>query len=124
MGSEDFDFYEGAEDEVSTSVDGVSNEVTNFTYTNLEYPCIIFKEGFTCPQHQLRVISNMVKTVSVNKDISLYFIQGSDLFKMGMLSGVQIQAFLSIVGDDKVIGYFDRDTKLEGDRLYTLCTIL
>lgn len=117
------DFYGGDDEEVSVDVKGVSDNVSSYTYTNLNYPCILFKEGFTCPKHQLTVISNMVNSKGVDKDISLYFNKEGDLYKIGSISGKQVSAFLEIVGTDVVYGYFDKETKLVDDRLYTLCTI-
>ena len=123
--SEDFGFYgEDGDSEVKQEIHGISGQVTDFTYTNISYPCIIFREGFTCPKHQMQVISNMVKTVNDVKDISLYFIDKGELFKMGMLSGLQVSSFLEIIGTEKVFGYYDKDTKLENSKLYTLCMVL
>lgn len=124
MQNEDFGFYGEGEDEVkNTTVKGISDNVAGFTFTKLKFPCIIFKEGFKCPKHQLTVISNMVKTVKDLKDVNLYYQDNEDVFKMGALSGLQVDSFLEIVGDDKVVGYYDKDTKLEGSMLYTLCTV-
>lgn len=120
---EDFNFY-GAEAELEETkeVKGITDDVTGFTYTNVQYPCIVFKEDFKCPKHQLKIISNMVNTVKDKKDISLYFLNGSDLYKLGELSGLQVSAFLEMLGCDAVYGYYDADTKLEGSMLYALCS--
>ena len=121
---DDFDFYgEEAEEESVEDIHGITDKVTEFTYTSLEYPCLIFSEGFTCPQHQMKVISNMVKTNTVDKDTSLYFSNNGTLFKIGMLSGEQIEPLLELVGVDNLVGYFDASTRLVGDRLYTLCVL-
>lgn len=117
------DFYGEDESETDADVRGISGNVSSYTYTNLNYPCIIFKKGFSCPKHQLLVISNMVKSSGVDKDISLYFSKEDDLYKIGTIGGKQVSAFLEIVGTESVYGYFNKDIKLEDDRLYTLCTI-
>ena len=123
--SEDFGFYgDDADNNEEKVINGISGKVTDFTFTNIDYPCIIFKEGFKCPKHQLQVISNMVKTISDVKDVSLYFINNGELFKMGMLSGLQVSSFLEIIGTEKVFGYYNKDIKLEDSKLYTLCSIL
>lgn len=123
--SEDFGFYGEDEDSDSTQeINGISGTVTDFTFTNLSYPCIVFKDGFTCPKHQMQVISNMVKTVNDVKDISLYFVENNELYKIGMISGLQVSSFLEIIGTDNVYGYYDKDTRLENSKLYTLCTVL
>lgn len=118
----DFEFYgEDAENDDVKDIHGITDKVTDFTYTNISYPCLIFKEGFACPQHQMKVISNMVKTNDSNKDTALYYINNGELFKIGMLGGNQIDPLLELVGIDKLTGYYLDGTKLEGDRLYTLC---
>lgn len=122
--SQDFGFYgEDAEKDDVKDIHGITDKVTDFTFTNISYPCLIFKEGFSCPQHQMKVISNMVKTNSSDKDTALYFINGGELFKIGMLGGNQIDPLLELVGVDKLTGYYLDGTKIEGDRLYTLCVI-
>lgn len=121
---EDFGFYgEVGEVQQEQIEKGISDKVTEFTYSNLDYPCIVFREDFSCPKHKLRAVSNMVKAKGVNKDINLYFTDKGELFKMGMLSGLQINPFLEIMGCDSVIGFYDAETKLEGGLLYTLYTI-
>lgn len=121
---EDFNFYgnEGAENEQIEK--GITDRVTEYTYTKLEYPCILFNEGFSAPMHKLTVVSNMVKSNAGDKDISLYMRKGDDIFKLGMLSGSQIEAFLDIMGVGSVKGYLDENTLLEGDKLYTLYSFI
>lgn len=121
---EDFGFYGSeAEESQKTEIKGITGDVTDFTYTNLEYPCIVFNDDFKCPKHQLTVIKNMVNSTIGGKDISLYFRNEGDLFKIGMIDGLQVTAFLEVVGLSNVKGFFSKDVKLENDRLYTLCTV-
>ena len=121
---DEFDFYEEAEQEEKTEIEGITGSVTSYTFTGVSYPCIIFKEEFSCPKHKLTVVSNMVKSGNnMLKDISLYFLQKGDLFKIGSLSGLQVGAFLDLVGVGNVDGFFDANTQLSNDRLYTLCTV-
>ena len=110
---EDFNFYGNEDEEHTEEVKGITDNVTSFTHTGLSYPCLIFKEGFTCPKHKLKVISNMVKTVNDAKDVCLYFLNNNEVFKMGELSGLQINSFLEIVGEEGVFGYYDEKTKLQ-----------
>ena len=65
----------------------------------------------------------MVNSKGIDKDISIYFNKEGDLFKIGSISGRQLNAFLEIVGTDVVYGYYDAETRLKDDLLYTLCTI-
>lgn len=121
---DDFGFYgEEAEENSVKDIHGITDKVSKYTYTKLEYPCIIFKSGFTCPQHQMNVISNMVRTSSPDKDTALYFENDSKLFKLGKLSGTQVDPLLELIGVENLVGYYDENTRLEGDRLYTLCVL-
>lgn len=116
-----FGFYgEEADEQTETVLKGITGNVSDFTYTNLSYPCIIFKEDFKCPKHQLRVVSNMVNSKAGEKDISLYFVNEGELYKIGNIGGLQVNAFLEIIGLNNVIGYYKEGLKLTGDKLYTL----
>jgi hypothetical protein len=124
MAEEDFGFYgEEAEEDKVEEIQGITENVSEFTYSSLEYPCIMFKEGFSLKNHKWKVLSNMVKSISPDKDISLYFHDNGELLKIGKISGTQVDAFLDIVGMEGVVGYYDKDTLLENDRLYTLSII-
>lgn len=120
---EDFGFYGSENDENNVKdIEGITDKVTEFTFTKLAYPCIVLKEGFNCAKHQLKVISNMVKAAGEDKDINLYFIDKGTTYKMGKLSGMQMSSFLDIVGTDNIIGFYDDGTRLEKDRIYVLCS--
>ena len=124
MAEEDFGFYgEEAEDDKVEEIQGITENVSEFTYSSLEYPCIMFKEGFSLKNHKWKVLSNMVKSISLDKDISLYFHDNGELLKIGKISGTQVNAFLDIVGMEGVVGYYDKYTLLETDRMYTLSII-
>ena len=122
MGDSDFGFYgEGYDENTDSEIKGITDTVTDFVYTGLNYPNIIIKEGFTCPKHKMQVLSRMVKSSSREiKDVNLYFVQGGELYKMGMLSKGQVMAFLDMVGIDMLDAFLDEKTKLEGDRIYVL----
>ena len=125
----DFEFYgEGTDETNVKEVKGITDKVTEFVYTNLSYPCIIFKKGFTCPKHKMKVLSNMVQSKGIVKDITLYFekdrgIEESELFKIGTIGGLQVDSLLSIFSPENLLGFYDADTSLEGDKLFVLRTI-
>ena len=115
-------FYDDCE-ESSEDVEGITGQVSSFTFTNINYPCFIFKEGSEIPKYKLRIVANMVKSGNMqDKDTSLYFMQNGDLYKIGSLSGLQIMGFIDLIGIDNLIGYASKDEKLEGASLYCLCT--
>lgn len=121
---DDFEFYgEDTTEQGEKEIAGITGKVTGFTYTGVSFPCIVFKDSFSCPKHQLNVISNMVKSQLATKDISLYFANKGETYKIGMIDGIQLEAFLEIVGEDNVTAYLSEEEKLEGSMIYSLCTI-
>lgn len=120
------DVYNGySEDGEVKEIKGITDTVTDYTYTGLSYPCIVFKQGFKLERHKVQVISNMVKsnTVGINKDISLYFSNNDQLYKLGEISGVQVSPLIDIAGRDNLIAFLDADTELNDSLIYTLCSI-
>lgn len=122
---DDDEVYEGyVEDEVS-EMEGITDKVTNYTYTKLEYPCLLFRKGVQLEKHKVQVVSNMVnsKTLGSMKDISLYLSNNGELFKIGKISGVQVLPLLEIIGEENLQGFLDKDTELKGSLIYTLCSV-
>lgn len=120
--SEEFDFYEGNEEgkEEVRDVKGLTDTVSKYVYNNMEFPCICLKEDIKLPKHKWVIISKLVKQGSSDKNISIYMLRGGEMFKAGSLSGLQVKAFIDIVGLDNLFGYFNKDKELIGDRLYVL----
>lgn len=119
------DFYEGQVDEQVEERKGITGTVTPYTFTNVAYPCIVFKDDVQLPKHKLTVLKNMVESgKKENKDISLYFNTSDGTFKMGSLSGLQVESFLDLVGVDSLVGFYEDGTQLLGSKLYTLGIML
>lgn len=111
------------EDSAVKEIDGITDKVTDLSFTNLSYPAIVFNDGIQLPKHKVVAISNMVKSSAGNavKDISLYFQNEGNIFKMGMLSGNQIMPLIDVVGVDSIKGFYMDGTPLVGNRIYVLC---
>lgn len=123
VGMGDFGFYgKEAEEEQIKEIHGITDVVTEYTYTGLDYPCIIFKKGFSSPMHKMSVISNMVKNKGVSKDTTLYFEREEGVFKIGKIGGIQVESLLDIIGLENLLGFLNEKTKLEGSKMYILCT--
>jgi hypothetical protein len=120
--SEEFDFYEGNEEGIEEvrDIKGLTDTVSKYVYSNMEFPCICLKEDIKLPRHKWVIISKLVKQGSSDKNISIYMLRGGEVFKAGTLSGLQVKAFIDIIGLDNLFGYFNKDKKLTGDRLYVL----
>lgn len=122
----DEEIFEGYEEGKVKELKGVTDTVTDTAFTNLEYPAIVFKDGIKLPSHQAKVISGMVKSTSQfgAKDIGLYLQQGGELYKMGAISGLQVESLLTITGVENIIGFYSDGSELVGDRIYTLCSFI
>lgn len=121
MNDEDFGFYNEGETTIKEK-EGITDNVTPYTYTKLEYPCVVLRDGFTCAKHQIKVVSNMVKAKSLNKDIGVYFRDKGDMYRIGNICGMQLESFIDVLGRENVIGFYDDGTELVGDMIYCLCT--
>lgn len=118
------DVYDGyEEDEEIGEIKGITDKVTDYTYTGLSYPCIVFKGSVQLERHKVQVISNMVKsnTAGVEKDISLYFENNGQLYRLGMVSGMQVSSLIDIAGRDTLIAFLDEKVELKDSLIYTLC---
>ena len=118
------EIYEGYVEGKVDEIKGVTDTVTDKAFTKLEFPALVLKEGTQLPRHVVKVVSNMVKSHAGNakKDISLYLQQAGELYKMGSLSGIQVEPLIDIVGRDNLMGFYDNGEPLEGSLIYTLCT--
>lgn len=121
MSNKDFNFYEeDDEKEKVREIRGLTDTVSKFVYGSMEFPCICLKEDIKLPKHKWLVISKLVKLGAEDKNIAVYMIRNGELFKAGCLSGVQVKAFIDIIGIDNMFGYYNKDKELKGDRLYVL----
>ncbi len=122
---DDEEVYEGYVEDKVSEMEGITDKVTNYTYTKLEYPCLLFRKGVQLEKHKVQVVSNMVnsKTLGSSKDISLYLSNNGELFKIGKISGVQVLPLLEIIGEENLQGFLDKDTELKGSLIYTLCSV-
>lgn len=119
----ELEFYEGGEVEETHEIEGITGNVTDYTFTDMSCPCIIFNKGFQTEKHKFQVIQNMVSNIGKNKDISVYFINKSnELLKIGTLSGYQVSSLIDMVGRENLRGYYDDGSELKGSLIYTLCS--
>lgn len=120
------EFYENYdEDEQIPEIQGITDKVTDYTYAKLLFPCIVLKDGIKLEKHKVMVLSNMVKsdTLGYEKDISLYLSNGSELYKLGMVGGIQVSPLIDIVGVDNIVAYLSKEKQLLGSMIYSLCTV-
>lgn len=121
----DFGFYgEDAEETVVKDIKGVTDKVTEYVFSDMEFPCICLDADRKLPKHKWTVISKLVKQGTVEKDISFYMLRNGQLLKAGALSGIQIKAFIDVVGIENLFGYQNSDKLLKGDKLYALASFM
>lgn len=119
--SEDFDFYEGdSEEEVVRDVKGLTDTVSKYVYSSMNFPCICLKEDLKLPKSKWLLISKLVKQGAEDKNISVYMIRNGELYKAGSLAGSQVIPFIDVLGIDNLFGFYSKDKELRGDRLYVL----
>lgn len=115
--------YEGGEEREDAVVEGVTDSISQYAFTDIQYPCIMFKKGFHTEKHKFQVLQNMLSNPRPESDISVYFINSDgDVLKVGRVSGYQLSFLVDIVGRDNITGYYEDGNELEGSLIYTLCT--
>lgn len=119
--SDEFNFYGGnSEEESVRDIKGITDTVTKYVYDNLNFPNICLNEDLKLPKSKWLLISKLVKQGAEDKNISVYILRNGEMFKAGCLAGSQVIPFIDVVGIDNLHGYYTKDKRLEGDRLYIL----
>ena len=114
--------YEGGEDREDAVVEGVTDSISQYAFTDIQYPCIMFNKGFHTEKHKFQVLQNMLSNPQMESDISVYFTNSKgEVLKVGKISGYQLAFMLDIVGRDKVTGYYADGSELKDGLIYTLC---
>jgi translation initiation factor 2B subunit (eIF-2B alpha/beta/delta family) len=112
--------YDGYSEDAVEDIKGITDSVTDLSFTNIAYPAIVILETLKLQEHKVKVISGMTQTSAGKKDISLYYQHEGELYKLGALSGMQIMPFFDIVPTEFVKAYYTDGTPLEGAAVYTL----
>lgn len=103
---------------------GLTGTVTRYTKSNLVYPCYIVEAPFE--KYKLQVLKSMFQNIDTYSEedshlaIQLYFEEGGKKVGLGKIYPRQVKSFLQLFSSNKIIGYYDEKTKLEGDHLYVL----
>lgn len=121
--SSELDMYEGGEEKEDAVVEGVTDSISQYAFTDIQYPCIMFNKGFHTEKHKFQVLQNMLSNSQVESDITVYFTNSKgEILKVGKVSGYQLSFLLDIVGRENVTGYYADGSVLDGGLIYTLCT--
>ena len=120
--------YDVYEDKRDFQQDGLTGEVKRFVTESMQFPCFIIVSE---PEHpvevvRLTVLRNMSAIVDkyneeeANSMISVYFTMQGKTAYIGKILPRQVKSFLSLFSNNRVDGYYDKDTILDGDMRYTL----
>lgn len=101
-----------------------SEEVKRYTTTKMEYPCYIISGNVEMFKFNVlkNMFNNSTQLIEGLQTIDIYFEQGDQMVKLGKIIPSQVKSFISLFKNAKIVGYFDEDTKLEGDYLYVLAS--
>lgn len=116
--------YDVEESERSFTKEGLTGTVTRYTTDDLEFPCYIVSAPFE--KYKIKVLQSMFKRVDSydeeesNLAIHLYFEEGDNRVGLGKIYPRQVKSFLQLFSSNNVSGFYNKDTKLEGDYLYVL----
>lgn len=114
--------YEIDENQQTFEKPGFTGEVTRYSESSLEYPCIIVQAGFE--KYKLDVLKTMLQRkaeVPEGTPVTyLYFEHAGNMASVGHLTQEQVKAVLDLFHDNGIRGYFDANTALDGDMVYVL----
>ena len=126
--------YDVSEDKRDFQREGISGEVQRHSQEVLSYPCLMLvkTEGTAFQKYKLEALQMLFKSskqmdlsednTAVNTTIAIYIDVDGKKMRLGAISPTQVKAFLRLFQNNKVVGMYDANKKLEGDMLYVLST--
>lgn len=108
--------YEGYSE---TTKGEMEESVSRYAKADLNFPCLVIKQGFNAQKHRWMLISNIVKS-SKKSDVGLYLDNGDKKMKLGTVGGSQVRTLIEILGEDNLSGYYDDGRELVGSKLFVL----
>ena len=99
-----------------------SDDVKRFTTVSMSYPCFIINKSLEV--FRLNVLKKMFSVNQTFNDetqfIEVYFTDGERTVRLGRIMSIQVKSFLKLFEQHEVTGYYDENTPISGDYLYTL----
>lgn len=108
---------EGEKNYVSSQV------VDRYSLAELEYPCLVLNTT-DFAKHKIKALSEMIKSAIDFKGetMKVYINSGqNELLSLGGVSGKQVRYVIDLLGRDNITAWYNKETLLEGDLIYTLC---
>lgn len=108
--------------------DGLTGEVRRYVTTNMEFPCFIICSSQEKPvrMYSLETLRMMFPKAKVYDEstaqamINVYFNQGDQTAKLGLIQPNQVKTFLRLFKDNDIDCYLTADKKLDGMYMYVL----
>lgn len=97
-------------------------DVSKYAKGAFEYPCFVVSPPFE--GYKVTVLQQMIKHATPSaggKEVNLYFQADGKTVGLGKLFPSQVSSFLKLFDGNKIKGYYEDGTELEGDMLYVLC---
>lgn len=102
----------------------VSNQVVDrYSLAELEYPCLVLNTT-DFAKHKIKALSEMIKSaVDFKGETMKVYINSSqsELLSLGGVSGKQVRYVIDLLGRENISAWYNQETLLEGDLIYTLC---
>lgn len=120
--------YDLYEDNRDFQQKGLTGEVKRYTTAKMEFPCYVVcsTETNQVEMYKIQVLKQMFATSKIyneseaNSMIHLYFSQGNQVAKLGIIQPKQVKSFLKLFESNQVDGYFEDGILLQGEHLYVL----
>lgn len=120
--------YDVYEDNRDFEQKGITGNVSRYTTTNMEYPCLIVcaTEEKPVEMYKIEVLRKMFASVAVFDEeqsklkITIYYSQDERLVRLGVIQPKQVKSILKLFESNVVEGFYDSDTLLRDDYLYVL----
>ena len=100
-----------------------SQVVDRYSLAELEYPCLVLTTT-DFAKHKIKALSEMIKSAIDFKGetMKVYINSGqNELLSLGGVSGKQVRYVIDLLGRDNITAWYNEETLLEGDLIYTLC---
>ena len=120
--------YNTYEDDRRFEQKGLTGEVRRYTTTKMSFHCYVIcsTEEKVVKLHSIETLKKMFPNSKVYDEsiadslIHIYFNQGNQTAKLGVIQPNQVKTFLKLFESCEVDGYLSQDEKLEGMYLYIL----
>lgn len=115
-------YGEDPEDYKMPEIKGITDEVSGYTYSKMNFPAIFIKSDMHLSAAGFKVLRAMISSTSVaDRNIFIYNESSKGVFLIGRISALQVMNFYDLVGQDNIRVFLSSTKELLGDLKYVLC---